>query len=351
MAALPNTGISVSMVKAAIGAGTNDVGALFLHPNVNEWGFNLTGGVRENVIQSQIWGVPSELRQRLSPNDPNYAGTPYPGYHLGNFRGYDHDWVVYILGQLERAATTYEQPMDFKIFVELVDEKLLSKPTPTPSVDHILKIEFARNENQFNLGTATVISNNFIAKAPFSSFEIEPIYPPDYATNGSLSEGEKFYLKITHLSSPARRWANVLDVPILKSFITPSSAFTNMFEYRDFTILALKKTTAPAMTMFKVEADLYADLSSQQIINFTGTMSTTSGYTSNVYNLYDNGVIIPTNPTPGTASFVKRLSFDFSNTTLKNFVSAGNIVYGKIVASTGQTYTGSAVVTDNPILE
>lgn len=350
MAALPTTGISVSMVKAAIGAGTNDVGALFLHENVNEWGFNLTGGVRESVIQEQIWGVPSELRQRLSPNDPNYAGTPYPGYHLGNFRGYDHDWVVYLLDGINHTSGFYEDNIVFKILIEPIP-KLISKPVPVPSIEHIFKIEFARNENQFNLGTATVISNNFIAKAPFSSFEIEPIYPPDYATNGSLSEGEKFYLKITHLSSPARRWINVGGESVTIDYTTPSSAYTNSFEYRNFTIVAVKKTTAPAMIMFKVEADLYADFRGQQIIDFTGTMSTTSGYTSNVYNLYDNGVIISTNPTPGTASFVKRLSFDFSGTTLKNFVNAGNTVYGKIVASTGQTYTGSAVVTNNPILE
>lgn len=349
--ALPNTNISTTLVGQTLGTSSRDVGTLFLHPNVNEWGFNLTGGVRESIIQAQIWGVPSELRQRLSPNDPNYAGTPYPGYHLGNFRGYDHDWVVYILGQLERAATTYEQPMDFKIFVELVDEKLLSKPTPTPSVDHILKIEFARNENQFNLGTATVISNNFIAKAPFSSFEIEPIYPPDYATNGSLSEGEKFYLKITHLSSPERRWANILDVPVLKSFVTPSSAFTNMFEYRNFEVLAVKQITPTVETVFTIKADLYADFSTQQIIDFTGTMSTTSGYTSNVYNLYDNRVIIQPNTTPGTASFVKRLSFDFSSSEIRNKVSVGSPVYGKIVASTGQAYAGSTTVLNKLPLE
>ena len=349
MAALPNTGITTTLVGQTLGTSSRDVGTLFLHPNVNEWGFNLTGGVRESVIQTQIWGVPSELRQRLSPNDPNYAGTPYPGYHLGNFRGYDHDWVVYLWNGINHTSGFYEDNIVFKILIEPMP-KLISKPVPVPAIEHIFKIEFARNENQFNLGTATVISNNFIAIAPFSSFEIEPIYPPDYATNGSLSEGEKFYLKITHLSSPARRWVDVGGESVTIEYTTPSSAYTNSFEYRNFTIVAVKKTTAPAMTMFKVEADLYADFSTQQIIDFTGTMSTTSGYTSNVYNLYDNGVIISANPTPGTASFVKKLSFDFSSSEIRNKVSVGSPVYGKIVASTGQTYTGSAMVTDNPIL-
>jgi hypothetical protein len=346
--ALPNTGITTTLVGQTLGTSSRDVGTLFLHPNVNEWGFNCPG---INNMKA-VWGKPSSERQKLSPNDPNYVAIPFiqPGYNLGYFRGYDHDWVVYLLDGINHTSGFYEDNIVFKILIEPMP-KLISKPVPVPSIEHIFKIEFARNENQFNLGTATVISNNFIAKAPFSSFEIEPIYPPDYATNGSLSEGEKFYLKITHLSSPERRWVDVGGESVTIEYTTPSSAYTNSFEYRNFTIVAVKKTTAPAMTMFKVEADLYADFSGQQIIDFTGTMSTTSGYTSNVYNLYDNGVIISTNPTPGTASFVKRLSFDFSGTTLTNFVSAGNTVYGKIVASTGQAYTGSAVVTDNPPLD
>ena len=348
MAALPNTNITTTLVGQTLGTSSRDVGTLFLHPNVNEWGFNCPSINEQNAV----WGQPASIRAKLSPSDPGYVYNPFliPGYNLGYFRGYDHDWVVYLLEGVNHTSGFYEDNIIFKILIEPIP-KLISKPVPVPAIEHIFKIEFARNENQFNLGTATVISNNFIAKVPFSSFEIEPIYPPDYATNGSLSEGEKFYLKITHLSSPARRWVDIGGESVTIEYTTPSSAYTNSFEYRNFTIIAVKKTTAPAVTVFKVEADLYADFSGQQIIDFTGTMSTTVNYTNNVYNLYDNGVIISTNPTPGTASFVKRLSFDFSGTTLNNFVSVGNNVYGKIVASTGQTFTGSAVVTDNPPLD
>ena len=35
--ALPNTNISVAMVKAELGAATNDVGQLCIHPNINKW--------------------------------------------------------------------------------------------------------------------------------------------------------------------------------------------------------------------------------------------------------------------------------------------------------------------------
>lgn len=350
MAALPTTGISVPMVKAAIGAGTNNVGALFLHENVNEWGFNLTGGVRENVIQAQIWGVPSELRQRLSPNDPNYAGTPYPGYHLGNFRGYDHDWVAYLFGGVTTNFTDYHSDMVFNIKIERV-EKLEAKPDPVPAVYHTFKVEFARNINNFDLGNATVVNAAFTATEPSSPFTLSALYPPDYATNGSLDEGEPFYIKVTHLSSPERRWSGLLDVPFIGSYTTPESLFTNTLEYRNFRVVGVKKTTSPAITLFTVSADLYADYSSLQSISFTGMMSLTSDYSANNYSLYDNNVQIQANTTPGTPSFVKNLMFDFSLTTLKNYVSVNDTVYGKITASTGQTYTGSSVVSDQLPIE
>ena len=35
--ALPNTNISVAMVRDELGASTNDVGQLCIHPNINKW--------------------------------------------------------------------------------------------------------------------------------------------------------------------------------------------------------------------------------------------------------------------------------------------------------------------------
>lgn len=343
MAVLPTTGISVSMVKSAIGAGSNDVGTLFLHENVNEWGFNCPG---INNMKA-VWGKPSSERRKLSPNDPNY--TPVfgvmPGYNLGYFRGYDHDWVAYIFGSVMTDFIDYESDLVFNVQVERVP-KLLAKPDPVPAVEHTFKVEFARNINQFDLGTATVVNAAFTATEPYSQFTLSALYPPDYATNGSLDEGEPFYIKVTHLSSPERRWAEILDVPFIGSYTTPASAFTNTLEYRNFTVVGVKKTTSPKATIFTVSADLYADYPFLQSVNFTGMMSPTSDYSANNYTLYDNNVQIQPNTTPGTPSFVKNLMFDFSLTTLKNYVSVNDTVYGKITASTGQTYTGSAVVSD-----
>jgi hypothetical protein len=344
MAALPLTGISTSMVAQAIGEASNDVGTLFLSTKVNAWGFNPPGAAN----LAAVWGKSVAERTKLSPTATGFTPIPnvIPGYHLGYFRGYDHDWVVYHFEELIMTGDEYYDPMEFKVSI-LRMAGLENKPTPSPAIEHTFKIEFARSEGAFSAGTATLISDNFIVTEPYGSFEIEALYPPDYSVNGSLDEGETFYIKVTHLSSPERRWfATSLDEHIF-SFTTPESAYTNTFEYRNFEITAIKRTATPAITMFKVEADLYADFRFQQYINFTGTMSTSSDYSQNVYNLYDNNVSIPENTTPGTKTFVKHLEFDFSLTTLKNYVSVGSTVYGKIVASTGQQYTGSAVVTDD----
>jgi len=347
--ALPIIGITTTLVGTTLGVATRNVGNLFLHEVVNEWGFNIPG----TGYQNNVWGKNVAQRKALSPLDANY--TPpvngvEPGYHIGYFRGYDHNWVAYLNDDLGSHITSYEDPMTFDVVIR-VPLKLAGKPTPVPAVEHTFKLEFARNINQFDLGTATVISNNFIVAYPFTSFQIDALYPPDYATNGSLSEGQAFYIKVTHLSSPERRWIPTpLDTHIFQ-YTTPASSFANTLEYRNFNIIAVKKTTNPKLIDFRIIADLYADYSSQQIVNFTGTMSTTSDYSSNVYNLFDNAVVINQNTTPGTATFVKQLSFDFSLSGIANTVAVGNTIYGKIVASLGQTYVGSAIVTNElPII-
>lgn len=349
MAALPNTGISISMVRNAIGASTNDLGALFLHPNVNEWGFNCT----KMQEQEAVWGQPDFVRAKLSPSAPGYVNNPFltPGYNLGYFRNYDHDWMVYTLGTVDFIAPSYEDVMKFRINIIPAFPKLEGKPQPNPKIFHDFEIKMSRSLADAQANTGTVFSGASFAGDPYTEIEFSTTNPPDYLVNGVLEPLQKFWLRFNHLSSPERRWIEPDTISTIFEFTTPQTAFSNIWEYRNFSITAIKKTTAPALTVFTVEADLYADLSSQHIIDFTGTMSNTVGYTSNVYNLTQTGVIISTNPTPGTASFVKQLSFDFSATNLKNFVSVGNTVYGKIVASTGQTFTGSAVVTNNPIEE
>ena len=88
--------ISTTVVAQAIGAGTNDVGALCTHVNVNKWskykpvkgeylhptcGFIITSTTdqRPNVLRNYVWSYDKPTGGQLSP------------FRLGDFRGYDHD--------------------------------------------------------------------------------------------------------------------------------------------------------------------------------------------------------------------------------------------------------------------
>lgn len=342
--ALPLTDISLDMVRDTLGSGSNDVGTNFLHPNVNEYGFAHPSPAYQNAV----WGKPASARQKLSPSDPNYTqiANLQGGFWLDFFRGYDHNWIAYTGGAVEKFGTTYEEAMKIRVNILLAHEKLESKPSA--SVTHTFKVEFARSATSFDLGSATVVYSSLSGSYPYVEFDIQPLYPPDYETNGALAQGSTFYVKSTHLSSPDRRWLASANDTTISAFTVPSSQYTNIMTYQNFTVIGIKKTTNPTVISFSVSADIYADLSAQRTINITGTMSNTSGYTSNVYNLYDNSVVIPKNTTQGTPSFVKQVMFDFSGTTLSNYVVAGNTVYGKIVASSGEQYSGSTVVTANP---
>ena len=104
--ALPNSNISVSLVRDTIGAGSNDVGQLCIHPNVNKWSkrkpvkFNSVQGLTEANFQSVNYGL-------TIPNADSDEGTtlalpwvydkPSGGetepYRLGDFIEYEHNSI------------------------------------------------------------------------------------------------------------------------------------------------------------------------------------------------------------------------------------------------------------------
>lgn len=341
MAVLPLTGIDISDIATAIGVPSTDAGFLFVSDSVNEWGFNCP----DTNLQEAIWGKPSSLRADLSPSDPDYTPTfgVRAGYHIGAFRGYDHNWVAYLFGGVTTDFIDYDSDMVFNVQVERVP-KLLAKPAPVQPVEHTFKVEFARNINHFDLGTATVVNAAFTVTEPSSPFTLSALYPPDYATNGSLAEGEPFYIKVTHLSSPERRWSGITDAPFIGSYTTPESLYAEEFYYDNFVIVGVKKTTIPKVTLFRVAADLYADFSAQQILSFTGIVTDDPYFNTNVFSIAGGNEIIPPNTTPGTATFVKQLVFDLSASGIANVVAVGDVVYGRIVANTGQLTGGNTTV-------
>ena len=111
MAALPLTGISVSLVRDTIGAGSNDVGTLCTHPNINKWSrwkpvrHPKVGGLTEGDLITAKGGLsyPSfstvaELVAFYRSISGNYQwsyerprGGDYNEYYrIADFRGYDH---------------------------------------------------------------------------------------------------------------------------------------------------------------------------------------------------------------------------------------------------------------------
>ena len=116
--ALPSTNISVAMVKAELGASTNDVGRLCIHPNINKWSkwkpvrHNSVNPLTEENFQSVKYGINpiNEAYERPRGKNETYNEP----FRLGDFRGYNHQalppvWVdvVAITGF---GITTGQQP-------------------------------------------------------------------------------------------------------------------------------------------------------------------------------------------------------------------------------------------------
>jgi len=90
--ALPNSNISVAMVRDELGAATNDVGQLCIHPNINEWSpykpINAASITLNEASREQLSGF-SIIGRYLSYNKP--TGGAISPYRLGDFRGYEHN--------------------------------------------------------------------------------------------------------------------------------------------------------------------------------------------------------------------------------------------------------------------
>ncbi len=113
--ALPDTNISVAMVKAELGASTNDVGRLCIHPNVNKWSKwkpvrhrSLTP-ITETQLEAVGYGIKMPIYSNvqayvngltlLPKVDPAWeyemaAGGLTSPYRLTDFTNYDKNAVV-----------------------------------------------------------------------------------------------------------------------------------------------------------------------------------------------------------------------------------------------------------------
>ena len=100
--ALPNTGITTSMVASAIGAATNDVGQLCTHPNINKWSkwkpvkYNSVTPITQAQLASVNFGItpPTPSTDYTEVMDVKWGyqkptgGSSSP-YRLSDFRNYN----------------------------------------------------------------------------------------------------------------------------------------------------------------------------------------------------------------------------------------------------------------------
>lgn len=115
--ALPNSNISTSLVKTTIGASTNDVGALCVHPSVNKWSkwkpvrWNTVDGITLANLEAINYGLVynsyaniDAVKAAYEANEEvmTYAkprGSLYnEPYRLGDFRNYEHSSIQPIAG-------------------------------------------------------------------------------------------------------------------------------------------------------------------------------------------------------------------------------------------------------------
>lgn len=115
--ALPNSNISVSMVKQAIGSGSNDLETLCTHEKINKWSkwkpvrFNKVSGLTEGDIQTSKCGLDRNPQtQTISYLRPR-GGTYNEFYRLGDFRNYNHLAVPPVDVEIISVTQLYNNPI------------------------------------------------------------------------------------------------------------------------------------------------------------------------------------------------------------------------------------------------
>ena len=332
--ALPIIGITTTLVGTTLGVATRNVGNLFLHEVVNEWGFNIPG----TGYQNNVWGKNVAQRKALSPLDANY--TPpvngvEPGYHIGYFRGYDHDWVVYspTLGSAERSGYT-----SVDIPIGLARPPILDgKPIPSPLVYIQFKIEYSRLQSDFDSGKATLITDtSFAGEGSPWILTINGASPPDFATNGKLNAGATFYIRITPINPPERRL--ITNSPIDSAYVMVTDTTPSDYKIvRNFVIIASKY---PGFEVFSMYATLNANQAG--FVTVVGKMANTPDFSGVVSTSGTQSVNIAT---PSDGAYIADVSFDFTS-FMNTGTIVGDIVYGRIEITGWGGNGGSAVVTD-----
>ncbi len=199
---LPNTNISVAMVKAELGAATNDVGQLCIHPNINKWSkwkpvrhTKVTPLTEEDLqsvrggLQFQEFDTPAELLS-FYRNNAGYSfvylrprggdNTPYEPYRLADFKNYDHSaFRWYILGGKRDIYFTSDPVAQVFLQTEGVNPDYNLNWASVSMLDHFYGAMFVRS------GTDTIYMD--LSDIPFSNSSVSA-YIADVPIQG-LTDG------------------------------------------------------------------------------------------------------------------------------------------------------------------
>lgn len=172
--ALPETNISVSLIKNTIGESTTGIAALRTSQKNNWWGFS-------SLIRG--WG------------DRN----PTAPYKMGDYRDYDHYFRCWSFSAGFQNATNFEDPMELGF-------ELLWFPTWSLSdtSNHTFDILFKRTNDFQQGGYTTVQSNVILSNQTQYTFYINRLSPPDGGAD--LTENEIFYVAFLHTSDDGLTW-------------------------------------------------------------------------------------------------------------------------------------------------
>ncbi|PTN08032.1 hypothetical protein C8N47_11172 [Mangrovibacterium marinum] len=172
--ALPETNITTTIVRNAIGAASSSIGDL-RKSSLNNW-----------------WGFSSVQRGWADQ-------SPSSHFKLGDYRGYDHTFRCWSFEAAFQSATEWGELLSFTIGLHKFPVWSIQD-----DADHLFDILFKRTSN-FEQGGYTVFASNVTMNNQTSyTFTMNPSSPPD--GGDAIEDGATFYLAIVHTSSPALKW-------------------------------------------------------------------------------------------------------------------------------------------------
>lgn len=338
MSALQTTGLTIEMIKNAIGETSTDNSAknLFLNTKVNPYGFNCP----DTNMQSVIYGMDANTRKTLSPSDPGYvtrAGWD-PCYHLGVFRGYycDNNKMYKFDSVFYDDFVDALYGLDYPIGVAFASvDPSLTDWNPDPIPIHKYKVYMRRSTTDPWIGGPIYNHiNRNINGLIISNFLISRKKPIDYAANGPLTSNEAFYIKIEHISSPPGTWYNTpSEITNVFSYYYNEGTNTNHGQW--YTLLAEELIFSNSNTItlpFKIFSES-SNTIAQRITAYISKFSDFHDY----YSQYVD-ITIPINTTnPGVLLHME------DNSIVCNFsYEEGDVIYYRFMYS-DQTYPGQTI--------